>query len=110
MACAATVKSDTNIFFREGLSLMAKRIPMKFNRFDRLAVLVCLCAGFLACMTAAADKIRPEIKTERVLFLGNSITRHGVLEKIGCSFIFASKSYEASPRLSLLQLAKMCRR
>lgn len=56
---------------------------MKFNRFDRLAVLVCLCAGFLARMTSAADKIRPEIKTERVLFLGNSITRHGVLEKIG---------------------------
>ncbi len=27
--------------------------------------------------------MRPEIKPDRVLFLGNSITRHGVLEKIG---------------------------
>jgi len=31
----------------------------------------------------AADGLKPEIKAERVLFLGNSITRHGVLEKIG---------------------------
>jgi len=38
---------------------------------------------FLCCVSDAADKIRPEIKADRVLFLGNSITRHGVLEKIG---------------------------
>lgn len=37
-----------------------------------------------SCSAAtAADGLKPEIKADRVLFLGNSITRHGVLEKIG---------------------------
>jgi len=53
---------------------------MNFIRCNATVVLACLllCSG-----SNAADKIRPEIKTDRVLFLGNSITRHGVLEKIG---------------------------
>ncbi|HYG77077.1 MAG TPA: SGNH/GDSL hydrolase family protein [Planctomycetota bacterium] len=39
---------------------------------------------FVQVTSFAADaKLRDDIKADRVLFLGNSITRHGVLEKIG---------------------------
>jgi len=40
--------------------------------------LISFCAG-----EQQAGKLRPEIKADRVLFLGNSITRHGPAPKIG---------------------------
>jgi len=49
----------------------------------RAILSVCLLICVSTATLHAGEKIRPEIKTERVLFLGNSITRHGILKKIG---------------------------
>jgi lysophospholipase L1-like esterase len=50
-----------------------------------LALLLSLTPLFAGAGSGAeqAGKLRPEIKVDRVLFLGNSITRHGAAPKIG---------------------------
>jgi hypothetical protein len=40
-------------------------------------------ALLLSCALAQDVKLRPDVRVERVLFLGNSITRHGPAPKIG---------------------------
>lgn len=51
----------------------------------KLAALLCLASCFLTQAGEPKGELRAGIRADRVLFLGNSITRHGVLEKIGWS-------------------------
>lgn len=51
-------------------------------RIRRSVALLLLLAPFCIAFRQS-EKLRPEVKVDRVLFLGNSITRHGPAPKIG---------------------------